>query len=86
MYSQQRMAILLDHDLDAMALPYKHNWKQVTVPRDFQNQLGVVKGDTLIIRPNMLSKTAACVVVGDGPLDDMGNDIVRVNSHTRRII
>ena len=86
MYSQQRTAILLDHDLEALNLPYKYDWKQVTVPRDFQNQLGVVKGDTLIIRPHMLSKTAACVVVGDGPMSDMGNDNDRVNADTRRII
>jgi hypothetical protein len=85
MYSQQRTAIVLDHDLDTLNLPYNHSWKQVTLPNDFQNQLGVVNGDTLIIRPHMLAKPAACVVVGNGPPDDMGNDIVRVNSDTRRI-
>lgn len=86
MFSQQRTAILLEHDTSSIDLPYKHTWKQITLPHDFQNQLGVVRGDTLIIRPNMLSKTAACVVVGSGPDKDMGNDIVRVNSETRRII
>lgn len=86
MYSQQRLAILLDHDPSSLNLPYKHSWKQVTLPNDFQNQLGVVRGDTLIIRPHMLSKTAACVVVGTGPAKDMGNDIVRVDAGTRRII
>lgn len=86
MYSQQRTAILLDHDQNSMNLPYKHTWKQVTLPNDFQNQLGVVRGDALIIRPHMLSKTAACVVVGNGPAKDMGNDIVRVDADTRRII
>lgn len=85
MYSQQRTAILLDHDLNSINLPYKHNWKQITLPIDLQNQLGVVKGDTVIIRPNMLSKTAACVVVGEGPLNDIGN-IVRVDTYTRKII
>ena len=86
MYSQQRTAILLDHDSSSLNFPYKHVFKQVTLPSDFQNRLGVVKGDSLIIRPHMLSKTAACVVVGEGPSEDMGNDIVRINSVARRII
>ncbi len=86
MYSQQRTAILLEHDSESLNFPYKHTFKQVTLPNDFQNRLGVVKGDSLIIRPNMLSRTAACVIVGEGPEKDMGNDIVRINSVARRII
>ncbi len=86
MYSQQRFAILLDQDSNFQNLPYKHAFKQVTLPTDLQNQLGVVRGDSLIIRPDMLSRTAACVVIGEGPSGDMGNDIVRINSVARRII
>ena len=86
MYSQQRAAILLDHDLESFSFPYKHIFKQVTLPGDFQNMLGVVKGDSVIIRPNMLSRTAACVIVGEGPEKDMGNDIVRISPFARKII
>ena len=86
MYSQQRMAILLDHGSESQNFPYRHLFKQVTLPTDFQNQLGVVRGDSIIIRPHMLSRTAACVVVGEGPSVDMGNDIVRLNSVARGII
>lgn len=86
MYSQQRTAIVLEHNLETLNFPYKHVFKQVTLPGDFQNRLGVVKGDSLIIRPNMLSKPAACVVVGEGPDKDMGNDIVRISSFARKII
>lgn len=86
MYSQQRTAILLEHDSSSFNFPYKHAFKQVTLPSDFQNRLGVVKGDSVIIRPNMLSRTAACVIVGEGPEKDVGNNIVRINSFARQII
>jgi len=85
MYFQQRKAILLEHEL-GLHLPYKHYWKQVTLPISLQSELGADKGDIVIVRPDMLAKTAACVIVGTGPQKDFGNNVVRVSSDIKRVL
>jgi len=87
MYFQQRSAVLLEHELEYRNTGiYKHLWKQITIPKSFQNNLGVTNGDIVIIRENLLTKTLACVICGEGPLKDDGNPIVRVNKETRKLI
>jgi bifunctional DNA-binding transcriptional regulator/antitoxin component of YhaV-PrlF toxin-antitoxin module len=87
MYFQQRTAVLLEHDSKEQDFyVYKHPWKLITIPKSFQNFLGVDNGDVVIIRKNLLSKTMACIISGESPLKDDGTPIVRVNKETRNRI
>jgi hypothetical protein len=82
MYFPQRIAELQSHEaLKNLNLPYKHLWKQVLIEPLLQTELGVNKGDTVLIRPHMMTPyPAACVVSGESPSLDHGRSIIRLHS------
>ena len=59
---------------------YRHpHWKFALVEPILQSQLGVVSGDTILLRVDMLSKSVACIVANYYPISDIGMNIIRLS-------
>jgi hypothetical protein len=93
MYSQQKHASIKPipfdknystemsiEELKKEVFPYRHpSWKLALVEPVLQSQLGVVSGDTILIRIDMLSKPVACTVANYYPVSDIGMKIIRLS-------
>ena len=97
MFSQQKRATIkslaslmnspieLSKEVKSPELPFRHpKWKLALVEPVFQSQLGVVPGDTIILRKDMLSRPIACVVADYYPISDIGMNVIRLSDFAKQ--